>query len=188
MVTAQMTWVSPKDTSTEPLDLELSLLGDGEVTEGMGAVNQAPITGESAPVPKETGDDVYAGTINGEGTLMVRATKAASDTVLARIIRMVGDAHARRAPVEQWVAKFARIYTPIVMALAVALAVLPPLVAGGAWGYWFYNALVLLVIACPCALVISTPVSIVASLALNRRAQSPSASSCCISCATGCCR
>jgi Cd2+/Zn2+-exporting ATPase len=143
---------------------------DGEVTEGMGAVNQAPITGESAPVPKETGDDVYAGTINGEGTLTVRATKAASDTVLARIIRMVGDAHARRAPVEQWVAKFARIYTPVVMVLAVAIAVLPPLVAGGAWGYWFYNALVLLVIACPCALVISTPVSIVASLASSASA------------------
>lgn len=143
---------------------------DGEVTEGFGAVNQAPITGESAPVPKEAGDDVYAGTINGEGTLTVRATKAASDTVLARIIRMVGDAHARRAPVEQWVAKFARIYTPIVMVLAVAIAVLPPLVAGGAWGYWFYNALVLLVIACPCALVISTPVSIVAALASSARA------------------
>ncbi|MBC7140216.1 MAG: cation-translocating P-type ATPase [Defluviimonas sp.] len=143
---------------------------DGEVTDGMGAVNQAPITGESAPVPKETGDDVYAGTINGEGTLTVRATKAASDTVLARIIRMVGDAHARRAPVEQWVAKFARIYTPIVMVLAVAIAVLPPLLAGGGWGYWFYNALVLLVIACPCALVISTPVSIVAALASSARA------------------
>ena len=143
---------------------------DGEVTEGAGAVDQAPITGESALVPKETGDEVYAGTINGEGTLTVRATKAASDTVLAKIIRMVGDAHARRAPVEQWVAKFARIYTPIVMVLAIAIAVLPPLVMGGAWDYWFYNALVLLVIACPCALVISTPVSIVAALAASARA------------------
>nr|WP_281969012.1 cation-translocating P-type ATPase [Roseovarius nanhaiticus] len=142
---------------------------DGEVTEGAGAVDQAPITGESALVPKEAGDEVYAGTINGEGTLTVRATKAASDTVLAKIIRMVGDAHARRAPVEQWVAKFARIYTPIVMLLAIAIAVLPPLVLGGAWDYWFYNALVLLVIACPCALVISTPVSIVASLTSSAR-------------------
>ncbi|MGB3553178.1 MAG: cation-translocating P-type ATPase [Jannaschia sp.] len=142
---------------------------DGEVTDGAGAVDQAPITGESALVPKEPGDEVYAGTINGEGTLTVRATKAASDTVLSKIIRMVGDAHARRAPVEQWVAKFARIYTPIVMALAVAIAILPPLVTGGAWGYWFYNALVLLVIACPCALVISTPVSIVAALAASAR-------------------
>jgi len=143
---------------------------DGEVTEGAGAVDQAPITGESALVPKEAGDQVYAGTINGEGTLTVRATKLASDTVLAKIIRMVGDAHARRAPVEQWVAKFARIYTPIVMALAIMIAILPPLVTGGAWDYWFYNALVLLVIACPCALVISTPVSIVAALTASARA------------------
>lgn len=143
---------------------------DGEVTEGAGAVDQAPITGESALVPKEPGDEVYAGTINGEGTLTVRATKAASDTVVAKIIRMVGDAHARRAPVEQWVAKFARNYTPIVMVLAIAIAILPPLLAGGEFGYWVYNALVLLVIACPCALVISTPVSIVAALTSSARA------------------
>ena len=143
---------------------------DGEVVDGAGAVDQAPITGESALVPKEPGDEVYAGTINGEGTLTVRATRAASDTVLAKIIRMVGDAHARRAPVEQWVAKFARIYTPIVMALAIAIALVPPLVLGGAWDYWVYNALVLLVIACPCALVISTPVSIVAALTASARA------------------
>lgn len=143
---------------------------DGEVTDGTGAVNQAPITGESALVPKEPGDEVYAGTINGEGTLTVRATKAASDTVLSKIIRMVGDAHSRRAEVEQWVTKFARVYTPSVMALAIAVALVPPLVAGGAWGFWFYNALVLLVIACPCALVISTPVSIVAALTASARA------------------
>ncbi len=142
---------------------------DGEVTEGRGDVDQAPITGESALVAKETGDEVYAGTINGDGTLMVRATKAVGDTVLSKIIRMVGDAHSRRAEVEQWVTKFARIYTPIVMVLAVLIAVGPPLLFAGAWNYWFYNALVLLVIACPCALVISTPVSIVASLAASAR-------------------
>ncbi|WP_100269127.1 heavy metal translocating P-type ATPase [Epibacterium ulvae] len=142
---------------------------DGEVVDGAGAVDQAPITGESALVPKEAGDDVYAGTINGEGTLTVRATKAASDTVLSKIIRMVGDAHSRRAEVEQWVTKFARIYTPVVLGLAVLIALVPPLVAGGNWGFWFYNALVLLVIACPCALVISTPVSIVAALAAAAR-------------------
>ncbi|MCW1951190.1 MAG: cation-translocating P-type ATPase [Octadecabacter sp.] len=141
---------------------------DGEVVSGAGAVDQAPITGESALVPKEAGDDVYAGTINGEGTLTVRATKSASDTVLSKIIRMVGDAHSRRAEVEQWVTKFARIYTPIVMILAVVIALVPPLL-GGDWGFWFYNALVLLVIACPCALVISTPVSIVAALAASAR-------------------
>ena len=142
---------------------------DGEVIEGRGDVDQAPITGESALVAKETGDEVYAGTINGDGTMTVKATKAASDTVLSKIIRMVGDAHSRRAEVEQWVTKFARIYTPIVMVLAVLIAVVPPLLFAGAWNYWFYNALVLLVIACPCALVISTPVSIVASLAASAR-------------------
>ncbi len=142
---------------------------DGEVVDGAGGVDQAPITGESALIPKEIGDEVYAGTINGEGTLTVRATKAASDTVLSKIIRMVGDAHSRRAEVEQWVAKFARIYTPIVMVLAILIALLPPLLVGGNWSFWFYNALVLLVIACPCALVISTPVSIVAALAASAR-------------------
>ncbi|MGR3572625.1 heavy metal translocating P-type ATPase [Brevirhabdus sp.] len=142
---------------------------DGTVEHGAGEVDQAPITGESALIAKEQGDEVYAGTINGDGTLTVRATKRAGDTVLARIIRMVGDAHSRRAEVEQWVTQFARIYTPIVMVLAVVLAVVPPLLFGGAWAFWFYNALVLLVIACPCALVISTPVSIVAALASSAR-------------------
>ncbi len=142
---------------------------DGEVVSGNGAVDQAPITGESVLVAKETGDQVFAGTINGDGTLIVRATRPASDTVLARIIRMVGEAQSRRAEVEQWVAKFARIYTPLVMVLAILIAVFPPLALGGAWDYWFYNALVLLVIACPCALVISTPVSIVAALASAAR-------------------
>ncbi len=142
---------------------------DGEVVDGAGAVDQAPITGESALVPKEAGKEVYAGTINGEGTLTVRATKASSDTVLSKITRMVGDAHSRRAEVEQWVTKFARIYTPVVMVLAILIAVAPPLFAGGEWDFWFYNALVLLVIACPCALVISTPVSIVAALTASAR-------------------
>ena len=142
---------------------------DGEVADGAGAINQAPITGESVPVPKEPGDEVYAGTINGEGTLTIRSTKRADDTVLSRIIRMVGDAHARRAPVEQWVTKFARIYTPTVMLIALAIFIIPPLFLSGVWSDWFYNALVLLVIACPCALVISTPVSIVAALASSAR-------------------
>ncbi len=142
---------------------------DGEVIDGRGDVDQAPITGESALVAKEAGDDVYAGTINGDGTLIVRATKVAGDTVLSKIIRMVGDAQSRRAEVEQWVTKFARIYTPIVMVLAILIATVPPLVFAGAWSYWIYNALVLLVIACPCALVISTPVSIVAALASSAR-------------------
>ncbi|KZK77477.1 putative cadmium-transporting ATPase [Pseudovibrio sp. W64] len=137
---------------------------DGVVRKGVGSVDQAPITGESVPVMKEAGDDVYAGTINGEGSFEVEATKGADDTMLARIIRMVSEAQARRAAAEQWVEKFARVYTPAVMVLAILLATIPPLLFGAAWMDWFYRALVLLVIACPCALVISTPVSIVAGL------------------------
>jgi Cd2+/Zn2+-exporting ATPase len=143
---------------------------DGRVVDGASAVNQAPITGESVPVEKDVGSDVYAGTINGDGTLIVEATRAAEDTTLARIIRMVEEAHARRAPTEQWVEKFARIYTPAVMVLALVIFAVPPLLFGGLWIDWLYRALVLLVIACPCALVISTPVSIVASLAAAARA------------------
>lgn len=142
---------------------------DGRIVSGFSAINQAPITGESIPVAKEAGDEVFAGTINGDGLLEVVSTKAASDTTLARIIRMVSDAHSRRAAVEQWVERFARVYTPAVMVLALLVFVVPPLLFGGAWGAWFYNALVLLVIACPCALVISTPVSIVAALASAAR-------------------
>ncbi|MFY0693261.1 MAG: cation-translocating P-type ATPase [Paracoccaceae bacterium] len=142
---------------------------DGEVVSGTSGVDQSPITGESAYVPKEHGDAVYAGTINGDGTLTVRATKSVDQTVLSKIIRMVGDAHSRRAEVEQWVTRFARVYTPAVMGLALAVAVLPPLLNGANWSFWVYNALVLLVIACPCALVISTPVSIVAALASSAR-------------------
>ncbi|MDX5594951.1 cation-translocating P-type ATPase [Pseudovibrio sp. SPO723] len=137
---------------------------DGIVRSGIGSVDQAPITGESVPVMKEVGADVYAGTINGEGTFEVEATKGADDTMLARIIRMVSDAQGRRAAAEQWVDKFARVYTPAVMVLALLMAVAPPVLFGPSWEEWFYRALVLLVIACPCALVISTPVSIVAGL------------------------
>lgn len=142
---------------------------DGRVTEGTSEVNQAPITGESVPVAKAPGAEVFAGTINGDGALTVEATKRAGDSTLAHIIRMVEEAQSRRAPSEQWVEKFARIYTPAVLALALAVFLVPPLALGGAWEVWFYRALVLLVIACPCALVISTPVSIVAALASAAR-------------------
>lgn len=136
---------------------------DGRITKGETEVNQAPITGESVPVAKAPGSDVFAGTINGDGAVEFTTTKPATDTTLARIIRMVGEAQARRAPSEQWVETFAKYYTPAVMALAVIVASVPPLM-GGAWEKWIYEALTLLVIACPCALVISTPVSIVAAL------------------------
>ena len=143
---------------------------DGTVVDGAGSVDQSSITGESVPVAVGPGDPVFAGTVNGEGTLTVAADRAADDTVLARIIRTIGDAHEQRAPVERWVDRFARRYTPAVMVLALAVLLVPPLVLGAAWEPWVYNALVLLVIACPCALVISTPVSVVASLAAAARA------------------
>ena len=142
---------------------------DGTVVAGRSEVNQAPITGESVPVAKEAGDLVLAGTINGSGALEARSTRPAGETTLAKMIRLVEEARSRRAPSEQWVERFARVYTPAVMALALLVAVLPPLLAGQSWGTWFYRALVLLVIACPCALVISTPVSIVAALAAAAR-------------------
>ena len=142
---------------------------DGKIAKGSGHVNQAPITGESVPAPKRPGDDVFAGSINGEGVLEVTVTRAANDTTLARIIRLVGESQSRRAASERWVDQFAAIYTPAVMALAVAVALIPPLVFAGGWWEWVYRALVLLVIACPCALVISTPVSIVAALTAAAR-------------------
>ncbi len=138
---------------------------DGRVTRGETTVNQAPITGESLPVVKRPGDDVFAGTINQDGAIEAVTTKPADDSTLARIVRLVDDAQRKRSPTEQWVETFARYYTPAVMGLAVAIMVLPPLLTGGDWGDWFYQGLVLLVIACPCALVISTPVSMVAALA-----------------------
>ena len=124
---------------------------DGKIAKGETTVNQAPITGESMPVPKSPGSEVFAGTINQDGAVEIVTTKPAEDTTLARIIRMVGDAQSNRSPSEQWVETFARYYTPIVMALAIAVMVLPPLVIGGSWSQWFYEGLVLLVIACPCA-------------------------------------
>ena len=142
---------------------------DGVVVGGMSAVNQAPITGESLPVAKEVGSQVFAGTINGDGALEVASSKPANDTTLAHIIRMVGEASSRRAPSEQWVERFATVYTPTVLAAAVLVLVLPPILFGGAWSVWLYRSLVLLVIGCPCALVISTPVTIVAALAAAAR-------------------
>lgn len=143
---------------------------DGEVTEGHSAVNQAPITGESVPVEKGPGDSVYAGSINGQGSLDVRVTRPASDTTLAHIIHLIEEAQASRAPSQAFVDRFARIYTPVVLVAALLITILPPLLADQAFGDWFYRALVLLVIACPCALVISTPVAIVSGLARGARA------------------
>lgn len=142
---------------------------DGVVTRGKTTVDQAPITGESVPAPKGPGNEVFAGTINNEGTIEFQSTRSASDTTASRIIRMVEEGRLRRAPAEQWVEKFARVYTPAMIVVALAIAMVPPLILGGQWARWFYEGLVVLVIACPCALVISTPVTIVAGLSSAAR-------------------
>jgi Cd2+/Zn2+-exporting ATPase len=142
---------------------------DGELVEGHSTVNQSPITGESLPVEKAAGDTVFAGTINEYGSFVYRVTAGANDSTLARIIHAVEQAQGSHAPTQRFVDQFARYYTPAVFALALAVAVAPPLLAGGQWMDWIYRALVLLVIACPCALVISTPVSIVSGLAAAAR-------------------
>ncbi len=148
----------------------MSIPLDGVVLSGESAVNQAPITGESVPVDKKPGDTVFAGTINGEGALEIKVTKTTGDTTLARIIRLVAEAQEQKAPTQRFVDVFARYYTPAVTVVALLVFLLPPLFMGGDWNTWLYRACVLLIIACPCALVISTPVSIVAGLtALARR-------------------
>ncbi|MDQ6603837.1 MAG: cadmium-translocating P-type ATPase, partial [Chloroflexota bacterium] len=142
---------------------------DGVVVAGQSAVDQAPITGESVPVEVQPGIAVFAGSVNGEGTIEVRATKPAHDTTLARIVALVEEAQASKAPAQAFVDRFAAVYTPLVILGALVIAVVPPLIGGG-WGGWIYKALVLLVIACPCALVISTPVALVAAIgAASRR-------------------
>jgi Cd2+/Zn2+-exporting ATPase len=142
---------------------------DGVVRKGSSHVDQSPITGESTPIVKEQDQPVFAGTINGEGALEIETTKSADDTTLAHIIRMVDQAQSRRARSEQWIERFARVYTPAVMGLSLLVLLVPTLVFQQDWQTWLYRSLVLLVIACPCALVISTPVSIVAALAAAAR-------------------
>ena len=142
---------------------------DGRITSGRSTIDQAAITGESLPVEKTVGDSVFAGTVNAAGSFEYEVTALADDSTLARIIHAVEAAQGARAPTQRFVDQFAKVYTPVVFALAVLVAVLPPLLAGGDWYTWIYKALVLLVIACPCALVISTPVTIVSGLAAAAR-------------------
>ena len=142
---------------------------DGRIVSGKSTINQAPITGESLPVDKSEGDAVFAGTINESGSFEYVVTAAAGNSTLARIIHAVEEAQGVRAPTQRFVDQFAKVYTPVVFAIALAVAILPPLLLGAAWFDWVYKALVLLVIACPCALVISTPVTIVSGLAAAAR-------------------
>ncbi|MCF5628522.1 HAD-IC family P-type ATPase, partial [Pseudomonas syringae] len=142
---------------------------DGEVVSGNSTIDQASITGESLPVEKTVGDKVFAGTINQAGSLEYRVTAAANNSTLARIIHAVEAAQGSRAPTQRFVDSFSRIYTPVVFVVALALALIAPLIFGGEWFDWIYRALVLLVVACPCALVISTPVTIVSGLAAAAR-------------------
>lgn len=137
---------------------------DGTIVEGASSIDQAPITGESTPVDRAPGEDVFAGTLNGQGRLLLRTTTAPGDTTLDRIGRLVAEAQARRSPSERWVSAFARVYTPIVIGLALLVTAVPPLIGAMSFGDAFYAALALLILACPCALVLSTPVSIVSAL------------------------
>lgn len=143
---------------------------DGVIEQGSSALNQASITGESVPVDKTVGDDVYAGSINESGLIVYRTNVAPGDTTLARIVRIVETAQQQRSPTQRFVDKFSRIYTPVVVLCALLVAIVPPLAFGLAWSPWIYKALVMLVIACPCALVISTPVTVVSGLTAAARA------------------
>jgi len=142
---------------------------DGRIAAGRTFVNQAPVTGESLPAEKGPGDEVFAGTINGRGAIEVAVERLRADSTVARIIHLVERAQAQRAPSQTFVERFARIYTPSVLVLAAVVAIVPPLAFAAPWSTWIYRALVLLVISCPCALVISTPVSVVSALSAAAR-------------------
>ena len=142
---------------------------DGIVLSGSSAVDESPVTGESVPKPKGAGDPVFAGTINADGAMRVRVTAAARDNTIARIVRLVEEAQESKAPTERLIDRFARLYTPGIVAVAALVAVVPPLVSGGDWTEWIYRALAVLLIGCPCALVISTPAAIAAGLSNGAR-------------------
>ncbi|ASY64881.1 Lead, cadmium, zinc and mercury transporting ATPase [Sinorhizobium sojae CCBAU 05684] len=145
------------------------IAADGAILDGESGIDEAPVTGESTPVRKGSGERVFAGTINGEGALRIRVTAASSDNTIARVIRLVEEAQEAKAPTERFIDRFSRYYTPGVVLVAGLIATLPPIFLGGLWQDWVYRALALLLIACPCALVISTPAAIAASLSTGAR-------------------
>lgn len=142
---------------------------DGEIVSGVSGVDESPVTGESIPKTKGIGEPVFAGSVNREAALRVKVTRAAQDNTIARIIRLVEEAEAARAPTERFIDRFSRIYMPIIVGLAVLVALVPPLAFGGVWDVWIYRSLALLLIGCPCALVISVPAAIAASLSTGAR-------------------
>ncbi|OCC04145.1 ATPase [Labrys sp. WJW] len=142
---------------------------DGVIVSGDSAIDEAPVTGESTPKRKETGDNVFAGTVNGDGALRIRVSAAAADNTIARVIKLVEEAQESKAPTERFIDRFSRYYTPGVVVVAALVAILPPLLVGASWNEWIYKGLAILLIGCPCALVISTPAAIAASLSAGAR-------------------
>ena len=145
------------------------IAADGEIVEGEGEVNESPVTGESVPKRKRTGDAVFAGTVNGDAALTIQVTAAASDNTIARVVRLVEEAQESKAPTERFIDRFSKYYTPGVVVFATAVAVIPPLLFGGTWSEWVYKGLAVLLIGCPCALVISTPAAIASALSAGAR-------------------
>ena len=142
---------------------------DGEILSGESSIDEAPVTGESTPKRKRVGDKVFAGTINLDGAIRVRVTAAAADNTIARVVRLVEEAQESKAPTERFIDRFSRYYTPAVLTVGALVAIIPPLLFGGEWSAWIYKGLAILLIGCPCALVISTPAAIAAGLSSGAR-------------------
>lgn len=145
------------------------IAADGEIVDGDSAIDEAPVTGESVPVRKKRGDAAFAGTINTDAVLRIRITAAAADNTIARVVKLVEEAQESKAPMERFIDRFARYYTPGVLVLGALVAIVPPLVVGASWSEWIYKSLAVLLIGCPCALVISTPAAIAAALSAGAR-------------------